>query len=261
MPLSKVQLMNVPGGPGDFGAVQQGTGITINPDGSISSTPPTVTSIQGSNGVVVTPGPNPGEFELSFGGSLPTPLESGTTTYVFQAAAPTGWTKLTTQNDVGIRVTSGDGGQVGGADAFSTVFTLKTPAGTVSGSPSVSGTTNNSNWSPTGTLTAGNFSIQSTNLTIQTSGAHEHNFQCANDGGSGNMGFGLGIASRITKNTDGKGSNGAHNHSYNQSQNWVLDSKSHSHSFNSTGNLSGTLQGSNFTLNIKYIDAILVRRD
>ena len=38
-----------------------------------------------------------------------------------QTTAPTGWTKQTTYNDVGLRVTSGTVGS-GGATAFSTVF-------------------------------------------------------------------------------------------------------------------------------------------
>lgn len=40
----------------------------------------------------------------------------------WQAAAPTGWTKLTTHNDKALRVVSGTGGGNGGSYAFSTVF-------------------------------------------------------------------------------------------------------------------------------------------
>jgi hypothetical protein len=40
----------------------------------------------------------------------------------FQAAAPVGWTKLTTHNDKALRVVSGTGGVAGGANAFSTVM-------------------------------------------------------------------------------------------------------------------------------------------
>lgn len=42
----------------------------------------------------------------------------------YQAAAPTGWTQVTTQNDKALRVVSGSGGGSGGAVAISTGFTL-----------------------------------------------------------------------------------------------------------------------------------------
>jgi hypothetical protein len=46
---------------------------------------------------------------------------AGTVMLFYQAAAPTGWTKLTTQNDKTLRVVSGSGGVAGGTNAFSTV--------------------------------------------------------------------------------------------------------------------------------------------
>ena len=53
---------------------------------------------------------------------IPTsPIPSGTVMSFFQAAAPTGWTQVTTQNDKLLRVVSGTGGVSGGTNAFSTV--------------------------------------------------------------------------------------------------------------------------------------------
>jgi len=49
-------------------------------------------------------------------------VPSGTVMLLYQAAAPTGWTKLTTQNDKAIRVVSGSGGVAGGTNPFSTVM-------------------------------------------------------------------------------------------------------------------------------------------
>jgi microcystin-dependent protein len=46
----------------------------------------------------------------------------GTTMPFYQAAAPVGWTKLTTHNDKALRVVSGSGGVSGGTNAFSTVM-------------------------------------------------------------------------------------------------------------------------------------------
>jgi hypothetical protein len=49
-------------------------------------------------------------------------IQSGTVMLFYQAAAPTGWTKLTTQNDKALRVVSGSGGVAGGTNPFSTVM-------------------------------------------------------------------------------------------------------------------------------------------
>lgn len=47
---------------------------------------------------------------------------SGTVMLFQQTSAPTGWTKITTFNDVGLRVVSGTAGSVTSQTAFSTVF-------------------------------------------------------------------------------------------------------------------------------------------
>jgi len=46
----------------------------------------------------------------------------GTTMVFYQAAAPVGWTKVTTHNDKALRVVSGAGGGAGGVNPFSTVM-------------------------------------------------------------------------------------------------------------------------------------------
>lgn len=47
---------------------------------------------------------------------------SGTKMAFFQAAAPTGWTQITTHNDKALRVVSGSGGGSGGSQALSTTL-------------------------------------------------------------------------------------------------------------------------------------------
>lgn len=49
-------------------------------------------------------------------------LPAGTTMIFAQAAAPTGWTKSTANNDKALRVVSGTGGGTGGSVAFTTAF-------------------------------------------------------------------------------------------------------------------------------------------
>jgi hypothetical protein len=52
------------------------------------------------------------------GGGVP----SGTVMLFWQAAAPTGWTQVTTHNDKALRVVSGSGGVAGGTNSFSSVM-------------------------------------------------------------------------------------------------------------------------------------------
>lgn len=61
------------------------------------------------------------------------PIPSGSVTNFYQAAAPTGWTQVTTMNDYAMRIVSGSGGTTGGTTAFSTVFSNQTPTINVSG--------------------------------------------------------------------------------------------------------------------------------
>jgi hypothetical protein len=50
----------------------------------------------------------------------------------YQASAPTGWTKSTTNNDKGLRVVSGNGGGFAGSRAFSSTMTSFNYAGNIS---------------------------------------------------------------------------------------------------------------------------------
>jgi hypothetical protein len=49
-------------------------------------------------------------------------VPAGSVMVFYSAAAPVGWTQVTTQNDKALRVVSGTGGVSGGANAFSTVM-------------------------------------------------------------------------------------------------------------------------------------------
>jgi hypothetical protein len=53
----------------------------------------------------------------------PTPIPAGTVMPFYQAAAPTGWTQVTTVNDRALRIVSGTGAGTGGTVSFSTMFT------------------------------------------------------------------------------------------------------------------------------------------
>jgi hypothetical protein len=57
-------------------------------------------------------------------------IPAGTVMLFWQANAPTGWTKITSQNDKAFRVVSGTGGGTGGSVAFETAFQAHSPSGT-----------------------------------------------------------------------------------------------------------------------------------
>lgn len=59
----------------------------------------------------------------------PSPIPTGTNMLFYQAAAPTGWTQVTTVNDRVLRVVSGTGAATGGTTAFSTYFSGSSAVG------------------------------------------------------------------------------------------------------------------------------------
>jgi hypothetical protein len=58
-------------------------------------------------------------------------IPSGTVMLFYQAAAPTGWTQVTTQNNKALRIVSGTGGGTGGSVAFTTAFVSQAVSGSV----------------------------------------------------------------------------------------------------------------------------------
>ncbi|WP_051003003.1 hypothetical protein [Bradyrhizobium elkanii] len=101
---------------------------------------------QGIQGPVgpVPEAPNDGQqyARQSLAWSVVSPVvPSGTVMLFYQAAAPVGWTKVTTQNDKALRVVSGSGGVAGGTNPFSTVMAQTNVGGhtlTASELPSIS---------------------------------------------------------------------------------------------------------------------------
>jgi hypothetical protein len=89
-------------------------------------------------------------------GTVPAEIPSGSVMLFYQAAAPTGWTQVTAQNNKALRVVSGTGGGTGGSVAFTTAFASQAVSGTVgtSGSTTATGTvaTSTNNTTATGTV-------------------------------------------------------------------------------------------------------------
>jgi len=102
-------------GAGQIGTVIQGVQVaTFNSTGIVSTTP-TVAPLDNSTKLAST-----GYVDAAI--TAAQTFAAGTVVLFYQTNAPTGWTKLTTQNDKALRVVSGSGGVAGGTNAFSTVF-------------------------------------------------------------------------------------------------------------------------------------------
>ena len=97
--------------------------LTGNGTGAFQSVPPGSSgNLLTSNGLAWVSSSNP---------PPPPPFASGTVILFYNTNAPTGWTKLTTQNDKALRVVSGIGGVAGGTVAFTTAFASQAVVGDV----------------------------------------------------------------------------------------------------------------------------------
>jgi hypothetical protein len=66
------------------------------------------------------------QYLMADGTTTTTFFATGTILLFYQASAPTGWTKVTTQDNKALRVVSETGGGSGGTTAFTTVFASRT---------------------------------------------------------------------------------------------------------------------------------------
>lgn len=208
MALNQAQLVNPPVGTRP-GGVKAGSGITISADGTISAS-------------------------ATGGGDIP----AGAVMLFIQAAAPTGWTKSTTNDNVALRLVSGTGGATGGSVAFTTAFASQPVTGSISLSGlSVSGI------SVSGTVGA-------TTLATTQIPAHGHSY---NNPVPSGVGFNSGsdnpsvIGSNFTTGSSGGG-------------------QSHTHSFSGTaggGSVTGSASffGNAINMAVQYVDIIACIKD
>lgn len=266
MALNIVQLLEAPGGPGVIGGVQAGAGVAIAADGTISTTPgvPGVTSVTGSSGVSVTA--STGNVTVNAVTPTGQPFPAGTTILVLSASAPTGYTKLTTQDNYALRVVTGtSGGSTGGSIAFTSAFANVTPSGTfpLSGI-SIGGNVQDGTWSPSGTFSSGSAGLSSTSFNESQNPAHNHTIDIASDGtGSKAPTAGEGLINLQTQQpSDLSGDSNPHTHSVSWSTNWNLDQKTHTHPYSATSSGgTGNFTGNSINLSVKYVDAILCSKN
>jgi hypothetical protein len=120
---------------------------------------------------------------------------AGTVMLFYQAAAPTGWTQVTSLDDYDLRLVSGTGGGTGGTTAYSTVFTNQTI--TISGN--------------TGATTLSTAQMPSHSHTTTSSGANWGTYNpCGAGAGIPSSGFVINNTGTLTGSA---GSGSSHTHS------------------------------------------------
>jgi hypothetical protein len=152
-----------------------------------------------------------------------TTIPSGTVMIFGQTSAPTGFTKLTDQDNAALRVVSGTA-STGGSVNFTTAFVSQTPTGSVSintSGLSAGATTLNTAQIPAHTHT----------VTAVGSGANFPNGACSNTSA---------FATLLTTSSTGGG--GSHTHSI-------------------SGSATGTFTGTAINLAVKYVDVIRATKD
>ena len=150
-------------------------------------------------------------------------IPAGTVMIFGQTSAPTGFTKLTDQDNAGLRVVSGTA-STGGSVNFTTAFASQTPTGSVSIS-SVSG------------------SAGATTLSTPQIPSHTHSISGYYVSGPANSGFNGQLGGPGVVNTNATGGGGSHTHPF---------------SFSSG---SGTFSGNAINLAVKYVDVIRATKD
>jgi hypothetical protein len=167
----------------------------------------------GTNGNVLT---SNGSAWLSVAAVVPESFASGTVMLFGQTAAPTGWTKDTTNyNNSGLRVVTGTA-STGGSVDFTTAFASQTPAGTIN----------------TAGLSAG-----ATTLTTSQIPSHSHTILVTDTDTSGTAAESgsPGQVNRGNPSTSSVGGGGSHTHSISG---------------------SATFTGDAINLAVKYVDVI-----
>lgn len=190
---------------------------------------------------------------------------SGTRIMFQQTAAPTGWTKDTTQNDKALRVVSG-AASTGGTTAFSTVFASRTPAGTI-GNTTDTGTVGSTTDSGTIANTTVSGTIGGSTLAESQIAVHNHGFtyRTVNDTAA------TGAQARVTAiattgqpsavNTDNSTGGGTHTHSLTMNaHNHTLTMNAHTHSLTMNAH-NHSFTGTAMDFAVQYVDTIIAQKD
>ena len=217
-------------------SVTNGGDILIRNTGAAASTGQTIksgkTALLASNGSLIK----------KIGGEE---FDSGTKMIFQQTAAPTGWTKDTSNNDKALRITSGSVG-TGGSVAFETAFASQTPAGSLSiNTPTVSGTVGGTALTAAQLPSHFHFTVNSDADSTPVQSTESVTFESAS--GLGNNDYKLGG----TTSTPDRGKSSS-----------TGSGDTHTHSWSGTvSSISGSFSGSAMNLDVQYVDVIICTKD
>lgn len=187
---------------------------------------------------------------LSFSaGTLSNPvIPAGTVVLFYQAAAPTGWTQVTTQNNKALRVVSGVGAGTGGTNPFTTSFASYTPAGTHAGT-AVSDTIGISN-----TLSVSAYTLLTSDMPSHSHAPSNGNsFRTTGTTGGTSISTQAGSNNSTVTTTDAQGGGAAHSHGLAGAV-----SKTGTVSVSNQGTFTGT---ASTQFAVQYIDIIICSKN
>lgn len=183
-------------------------------------------------------------------------IPSGSRVPFYQAAAPTGWTKVTGLDNRAMRVVDGAGGGTGGSVGFSTLFartatdahTLTTTEMPVHAHTASTGNVSNDHTH----AFAGNTSTESV--------LHSHDYSLAGNpvpvqGGGAINALTTGLASSTTTTAE----SALHYHSYSGNTGGISTNHNHAVTVNNAG--SGGSHSHNIDMRLTYIDVIVCSKD
>jgi hypothetical protein len=199
-----------------------------------------------------------GRLTSASSGAAPSAFPTGTKMLFAQTAAPTGWTKDTTNyNDYALRVVTGTASS-GGTVNFSTAFASQAVSGT-----NASTTATNNSYTPSGSVGVSG-TVGGTTLDTSTLPSHNHRMRYTdiqnytrdptyNQNDSANAWDSFGYDGLATSYT---GSSASHSHSFSGSGSFTgsaatITQASHTHTFTGTA----------INLAVKYLDVILASKD
>ena len=197
---------------------------------------------------------------------------SGTVMLFYQASAPTGWTKVTTQNNKALRVVSGTGGGTGGSNAFTDTLTGSIGITANAANTTATGNVTVADGTGGGSVTIANASTGGTvnnhTLTTAEMPSHTHSYQANYDCNgviSGYQNWGITCNQNQSQTSGSTGGGGAHSHGFtggSHSHNANFTGNAHSHNASFTGSAHNhSITVGNLDMAVQYVDVILASKD